>query len=121
MRAKTARSFITLLPTAQDILSRPLILRPSGKFHGVETEFEDKSEYYLMNGRYLLYAFKSDHVKPWALLNFRLTKELGKIAEVSFMANNFLGLKKYHVNKNSLTKRQLYPDQYFGAELKLKF
>ncbi len=92
-----------------------------GNFTEWKQEFEDKSEYYLMNGRYLLYAFKSDHVKPWALLNFRLTKELGKIAEVSFMANNFLGLKKYHVNKNSMTKRQLYPDQYFGAELKLKF
>lgn len=92
-----------------------------GKFTEWQPEFENMEKYHLMNGRYLLYAFKSDRVKPWALFNFRLTKELGKIAEVSFMANNFLGLKKYHVDRNTRAKRQLYPDEYFGAELKLKF
>ena len=53
-------------------------------------------------------------------LNF-LNNILGKIAEISFMANNFLGMKKYHVNKNTRAKQSLYPDTYFGAELKMKF
>ena len=75
----------------------------------------------LMNDRYFLYSFKSDHISPWVLFNFRLTKELGNIAEVSFMANNFLGVKKYHTNHNTMFMQQLYPDPYFGAELKLKF
>jgi putative septum site-determining protein minC len=69
---------------------------------------------------FLLYAFQTDKVSPWALLNFRLTKELGKVAELSFMANNFLNSSKFHINKHSLGRRELYPDLYFGAELKLK-
>ncbi len=92
-----------------------------GEWTDWQPEFENNANYYLLNGRYLLYAFKSDRIKPWALFNFRLTKELGKIAEVSFMANNFLNLKKYHTNKNTLSKQSLYPDMYFGAELKMKF
>ena len=74
----------------------------------------------LLANRYLLSAFKADRVKPWALLNFRLTKELGKLAEVSFMANNFLNISRYHTNRHTLGRRELYPDLYFGAELKLK-
>ena len=30
-------------------------------------------------------------------------------------------MKRFHTNKRSLSKTQLYPDLYFGAELKLKF
>lgn len=74
----------------------------------------------LLAARYLFAAFKADRVKPWALLNFRLTKELGKMAEVSFMANNFLNISRYHVNPHTLGRRELYPDLYFGAELKIK-
>ena len=73
-----------------------------------------------LKSRFLLYAFQTDKVSPWALLNFRLTKELGKVAELSFMANNFLNSSKFHINKHSLGRRELYPDLYFGAELKLK-
>lgn len=93
----------------------------SGQFNEWQPEYENMSKYDLLNDKYLLYAFKSDHINPWAMVNFRLTKELGKIAEVSFMANNFLGLKKYHTNHNTLSRSQIYPDMYFGAELKMKF
>jgi hypothetical protein len=55
------------------------------------------------------------------MLNFRFTKELGRVGELSFIANNFLNTSKWHTNKYSLAKSQLYPDIYFGAELKLKF
>lgn len=92
-----------------------------GNYTKWKNEFEDNPEYSLMNGNYLLYAFRADNISPWVLLNFRLTKELGRIAELSFMANNFLNLSKWHINKHSLSKSQLYPDLYFGAELKLKF
>lgn len=74
----------------------------------------------LMLQRYQTYAFEKDVVKPWALLNFRFTKEIGKIAELSFTANNFTNTRKWHTNKHTLAKRQLYPDMYFGAELKIK-
>lgn len=92
-----------------------------GKWNEWQESYENMSQYYLMNGQYMVYAFKSDHIDPWALVNFRLTKELGKIAEISFMANNFLNLKRYHTDRNYGYKTQLYPDMYFGAELKMKF
>lgn len=93
----------------------------SGTFNAWKPEYATNPEYRLLSNRFQLYAFKSDHINPWALVNFRLTKELGKIAEVSFMANNFLSLKKYHRDRNSYSRTQLYPDMYFGAELKMKF
>ena len=55
------------------------------------------------------------------MLNFRFTKELGRVAELSFMANNFLNMRKYHINSNTGDKSKLHPDTYFGAEVKLKF
>ncbi len=70
--------------------------------------------------RYQLYAFDRDVISPWVLLNFRLTKEIGHLAELSFTANNFPNMKHFHTNKHSLSKSQVYPDLYFGAELKLK-
>lgn len=67
------------------------------------------------------YYYNRDIVKPWVMFNFRLTKELGKVAELSFIANNLLNMRKTHVNKYSYARSQIYPDAYFGAELKFKF
>ena len=86
-----------------------------------QPSFENHPDYQLMNGSYMLYGFKADTVHPWVLLNFRFTKELGRIAELSFTANNFANTSKWHINDNTKGKRQLYPDMYFGAELKFKF
>ena len=66
------------------------------------------------------YLYEKDVIKPWALLSFRFTKEIGRVAELSVIANNFTNTKKWHTNPHSLAKTQLYPDMYFGAELKLK-
>ena len=55
------------------------------------------------------------------MLNLRLTKELGKVGELSFIANNLTNTRRWHTNKWTKLKSQLYPDMYFGAELKLKF
>lgn len=91
-----------------------------GTYTKWKSEFEDNPDYQLMNGQYLLYAFKADRINPWMLLNFRFTKEFGKVAELSFMANNFANISEWHINKNTRGKKQLYPDMYFGAELKFK-
>lgn len=72
-------------------------------------------------GRYQTYNFEKDVIDPWVMLNFRFTKELGKVGELSFIANNLTNTKRWHTNKHSLTRTQMYPDMYFGAELKLKF
>ncbi|MFR5270609.1 MAG: hypothetical protein ACLTGI_08535 [Hoylesella buccalis] len=42
-----------------------------------------------MMGRYYLYDFEKDVTHPWVLLSLRFTKEIGKVAELSFTANNF--------------------------------
>jgi hypothetical protein len=92
-----------------------------GKFTQWEASMAGDLSMQRMLDNYHLYSFKADRVKPWAMLNFRLTKEFGRLAELSFMANNFLNLSKYHVDENSFSRSQIYPDLYFGAELKLKF
>jgi hypothetical protein len=73
----------------------------------------------LMVSRYYTYGFLADTISPWALLNIRLTKEIGKSAQFSFTANNVTNTSRYHINKWSNSKKQLYPDIYFGAELKI--
>lgn len=55
-----------------------------------------------------------------AILNFRLTKEFGKIMELSFMANNFLKISKSYKNTTSVGWRDLTIPMYFGAEIKIK-
>ncbi len=67
------------------------------------------------------YNYSKDVIEPWAMLNLRFTKELGKIGELSFIANNFTNTKRWHTNKYSLYKSQIFPSMYYGAELKLKF
>ena len=91
----------------------------SGTYTPWRTEYATDPEYERMNQRYMSYAFERDVVAPWVLLNFRLTKELGRFGEVSFIANNFPNMSRWHTNRHSRAQRQLYPDMYFGAELKI--
>ena len=91
----------------------------TGTYTPWQPEFETNPTYQLMNGSYLTYAFKKDVIDPWVLLNFRFTKELGRVGEVSFIANNFPNMSKWHTGRYSRSKSQLYPSMYFGAELKL--
>ena len=76
-------------------------------------------EYNFMMDRYFTYGFLSDVIEPWVLLNIRLTKEIGTRAQVSFTANNVTNTSRYHTNRNTNSKTQLYPNMYFGAELKI--
>jgi len=76
-------------------------------------------EFNYMLDRFFTYGFLPDVVEPWVLLNIRLTKEIGTRAQVSFTANNVTNSSRYHVNKNTYSKTQLYPNMYFGAELKI--
>ena len=103
------------------------VVSPSGFYNrqaqwtAWQRAYEDNPQYRLLASRYQIYAFKANNISPWAMLNFRFTKELGRVAELSFMANNFLNMRKYHINPNTGGKSKLHPDSYFGAEIKLKF
>lgn len=92
----------------------------SGSYTPWNEDFVNNETLKALIPRYQLYDFKKDVIHPWALLSFRFTKEIGKVGEISFIANNFTNTKRYHTNKHSLTRTQLYPEMYFGAELKLK-
>lgn len=81
----------------------------------------DDPELKLIASRFQTYNFGKDVIDPWVMLNLRLTKELGKVGELSFIANNLTNTRRWHTNKWTKLKSQLYPDMYFGAELKLKF
>lgn len=91
------------------------------KYYSWKTEYENDPEYQLMNKYYMPYDFKTDKIKPWVLLNIRFTKEIGKIAEISFTANNLRNRMKWHINKHSQSSSQIFPVMYFGTELKFKF
>ena len=66
-------------------------------------------------------AFDTEVLPTSAILNFRLTKEFGKIVEISFMANNFLKLMKTHKLETAVGWKDVTIPMYFGAEVKLKF
>ncbi len=89
-------------------------------YHEWRPKDTDDTQLKLIARRYQTYAFQKDVVSPWVMLNFRITKELGKVGELSFIANNLTNTKRWHTNKWTQVKRQLYPGMYFGAELKLK-
>ncbi|MBQ8711641.1 MAG: TonB-dependent receptor [Prevotella sp.] len=71
--------------------------------------------------RQMSYGLEKEVINPWAMLSMRFTKELGKTAEVSFIANNLTNANKYRRYKHSNEQYQVYPPMYFGAEVKLKF
>lgn len=71
--------------------------------------------------RIQLYDMDAEVKKTWFMLSMRLTKEIGKTAELSFIANNLTNTRKYHRYKNSNSQYQAYPPMYFGGEIKLKF
>ena len=69
------------------------------------------------------YYFLKTSYNPFFMANIRVTKELGKLASLSFYANNF-------TNSTPIIKNNARPDApgtrvntpiYFGAELKLTF
>ncbi|MCF0167553.1 MAG: hypothetical protein HUJ93_02755, partial [Bacteroidales bacterium] len=95
------------------------IMDRSGRIYDFTQEMELDSRYrnllittntstYYLRGGYPFYG----------MLNVRLTKEIGKVATVSFYANNFLNIRGRV--KHSVTR---YPNDrntaiYFGAEAK---
>lgn len=93
----------------------------AGEYTTWQPEMANDSQLALLMDRFQTYGFATDVIKPWAMLSFRFTKEIGRVAELSFIANNFMNTSKWHTNQHTLAKTQLYPDMYFGAEVKIKF
>lgn len=69
------------------------------------------------------YYFNKQGYKPFFMANIRVTKEIGKLASLSFYANNFTNstpIMKNSARPNAIGTR-VNSEIYFGAELKLTF
>jgi len=69
------------------------------------------------------YYFNKQGYDPFFMANIRVTKEIGKLASLSFYANNFTNstpIMKDKARPNAVGTR-VNPGIYFGAELKLTF
>lgn len=65
--------------------------------------------------------FNKTKQDPYFMLNFQLTKEIGKIASLSFYANNFTNSKPRRLDSTTGLYSRMNTDICFGAELSLKF
>lgn len=66
-------------------------------------------------------AFWEDKCDPYFMLNLQLTKEIGKIASLSFYANNLTNSKPKQYYRSTGSYNRLNSDIFFGVELGLKF
>lgn len=60
-------------------------------------------------------------LKPYFMANLRITKEIGRLAQISFYAENFTNSRPLIYNEATGNYQTLNTPISFGAELKLKF
>lgn len=77
----------------------------------------------MRNASSMSYYFAMESYQPYFMANIRVTKELGKIAAISFYANNFTNSKAMLTDRArpNAAGNRLNSDIYFGAELRLTF
>ena len=93
-----------------------------GKYTLWDKSMENDYKYRLMMSQFVHgNYFDKEVFPPTVILNFRLTKEFGRWLDLSFMANNFLKIRKVAKRQTSSGYALLTIPMYFGAELKLKF
>lgn len=72
------------------------------------------------------YTMNTARISPYFSVNFSVTKEIGKIASISFYANNFIQnmgkvVSSQNGNEISLFGSGYIPEFYYGLTLRLKF
>jgi hypothetical protein len=66
-------------------------------------------------------AFLGDDLKPYCMLNLRLTKEFGSLARFSFYANNFTNFNPKRYYRSTGVSLRVNTPIYCGAELAFTF
>lgn len=92
---------------------KEMVYRP---WNPAEVERPDELMFRMANTEY----FDKQTYPPTCMLNFKLTKEIGRYLNLSFVANNFLKFSKMYYQRQIGGYRQLYTPLYFGAEIKIK-
>lgn len=67
------------------------------------------------------YTYLKSYTTPTYSAHFSLTKEIGKIASVSFYANNFINRPKRVYTTQTKSWATMYPTTSYGLTLRLKF
>ena len=67
------------------------------------------------------YTYLKNSFRPYFLLNFRLTKEIGTHIRLSFYANNLAALNPSRYRASTESYVTLNPPAFYGAELQLHF
>lgn len=83
--------------------------------NNVEHPFELSQQYSNLN------YFKEQTYPLNCMLNFKVSKEIGKNLNLSVVANNFLKLSRVYRQEMIGGYRELYSPMYFGAEIKARF
>lgn len=85
-----------------------------------EYDTKETQQYNMITTYSSLYYFEKETYSPYAIFNFRLTKEFGDHMEFSFMANNLFNTRVIHKNIYTAGYVNRTISQYFGAEFKIK-
>jgi len=95
----------------------------SGNFNEWKPEYETSENFKyrrMISSVTFLDSFEKEKYPVYTIMNFRLTKEFGKMMELSFIANNFFKTVKVHKMKTNIQWVDLTIPMYFGAEIKIK-
>jgi hypothetical protein len=105
---------------------KQMVVMPLGFYNRQTEQYTAWDDAYATDNKYksmvsgaLLTAYERETFSPWVMFNFRLTKEIGRMLELSFTANNFTRTSRWHYYDTRTGYKQVYPDMYFGAELKV--
>ena len=67
------------------------------------------------------YTYMKDYVSPSFNAHFSVTKEIGKVASISFYANNFINMRNRVYSTRTKTWLTMNPSVYYGLTLRLFF
>ena len=96
-------------------------LDKEGNFNAWKPEYNSLAPYSSMVN-YMGENYRAQEAYPVdIILNFRLTKEFGDHMSLSFIANNFLNMKKYYKMAKAAGYVNITLPIYYGAELTIKF
>ena len=67
------------------------------------------------------YTYMKDYLSPSFNAHFSVTKEIGKVASISFYANNFINMRNRIWSTRTKTWLTMNPSVYYGLTLRLYF
>lgn len=92
-----------------------------GNIHPFTAEMANNKHYSSLLLSEMPYTYLKNSYRPYFLINFRLTKEIGTHVRLTFYANNIAALNPSRYQASSGNYVILNPTAFYGAELQLHF